>query len=60
MRAYVMTTGVVFALLAVMHIWRMVVEGGSMATDPWFLAITAIAAGLSVWALVALRRSPRA
>ena len=60
MRAYVLTTGVVFALLAVVHLWRMIEERGSIATDPWFLIITCIAAGLSIWAFMTLRRSTRA
>jgi hypothetical protein len=60
MRAYVLTTGVIFALLAIVHVWRAIAERGSIATDPWFLIITCIAAGLSVWAFMTLRRSPRA
>ena len=59
MKTYVMTTGVVFGLLAVVHAWRAVEEGGHVARDPWFLVITAIAAGLSVWAFTVLRRSSR-
>jgi hypothetical protein len=59
MRAYVLTTGVVFGLLAVIHLLRMIEKRGSIATDPWFLIITCIAAGLSIWAFTTLRRSPR-
>jgi hypothetical protein len=57
MRAYVVTTGVLFALLALVHLWRMLEERASLATDPWFLIITLIAAGLSLWAWRVLRVS---
>jgi hypothetical protein len=50
MKTYVMTTGVVFALLALVHVWRAIVEGPHMATDPWFILITIIAGALSLWA----------
>ena len=59
MRAYALTTGVIFALLAVAHLYRVIVESHSLGTDPWFLIITAIAALLSVWAFTVARRSPK-
>jgi tetrahydromethanopterin S-methyltransferase subunit E len=59
MRAYVTTTGVIFGLLALVHIWRAVVEGPHLATDPWYVLITLIAAGLCLWAWRVLRGSPR-
>ena len=51
MRAYVMTTGVVFGLITVAHVWRAIVEGQRLATDPWFILLTVAVAGLCVWAL---------
>ena len=57
MRTYVMTTGVIFGLLVVAHVWRMIAESASLATDPWYLLITVAAGLLSVWALLLLRRS---
>ncbi|MDQ4079550.1 MAG: hypothetical protein M3125_02235 [Gemmatimonadota bacterium] len=39
MKAYVMTTGVIFALLVVAHIWRVSVES-QLATDPAFIMTT--------------------
>ncbi len=51
MKAYVFTTGVVFGLLVLVHIWRGVAEGPHLARDPWFVLITAVAAGLCVWAM---------
>ncbi len=59
MKTYVMTTGVVFGLLALVHVWRAIQEGAGLGKDPWFLLITAAAAGLSVWAFTVLRRSSR-
>jgi NO-binding membrane sensor protein with MHYT domain len=59
MRSYVITTGVVFSLLVVLHIWRVVVEGTQLMRDPWWVLITAAAAGLSIWAFAVVRRSQR-
>lgn len=59
MRAYVITTGVVFGLLTAVHVWRVIVEGAQLAKDPWWILVTAIAAALSIWAFVVLRRSSR-
>lgn len=56
MKAYLLTTATVFGLLTVVHIWRAVAESGTLATDPWFILITAISAGLCVWALRLLLR----
>lgn len=50
MKAYVMTTGVVFGLLTLAHIWRVVEEGTHLARDPWFVLITIAAGALSLWA----------
>lgn len=49
MKAYVMTTGVIFALLVVAHIWRVTVES-HLATDPAFIVTTIIATLLTLWA----------
>ena len=54
MRAYVVTTAVLFALLTVAHIWRIVVEP-HLAGDPWYLLITALSAGLAIWGARLLR-----
>ena len=61
MRAYVLFTASVFAILAVLHIVRLFAEGGHpFATDPWFVwgnvAGIAFCAGLVAWAVTLLRR----
>ena len=59
MKAYVMTTGSVFGLIVVAHVVRAVAEGPHVATDPFFILTTAIAAALGVWAWRVLRLMPR-
>jgi hypothetical protein len=54
MKAYVITTGALFALLTVLHVWRMLAER-HLAQDPWYLLVTALAAGLGLWAWRVLR-----
>jgi uncharacterized protein (TIGR03382 family) len=56
MKAYVTTTGVVFALVVVLHIWRAVEEGTSVARNPIFVASTIAVAVLAVWAWQVRRR----
>ena len=59
MKAYVMTTGAVFALLTLAHLLRIIVEGPHLAKDPFWVLVTIAAAGLCVWALWLLRLSKR-
>jgi hypothetical protein len=56
MKAYVTTTGVVFTLVVVLHIWRAVEEGASVARNPIFVASTIASAALAVWAWQVRRR----
>jgi hypothetical protein len=59
MKAYVTTTGVIFGALFVVHVWRVIVEGTQLARDPFWVLITVVAAALSIWSLLVLRRSSR-
>jgi hypothetical protein len=59
MKAYVMTTGVIFALLTLAHLLRIIVEDRHLATDPLYILITVAAAGLCLWAWRLLRVSTR-
>jgi hypothetical protein len=45
-KAYVITTAVVFGLLTVVHIWRFLAEGTYLARDSFFVLITNAAAAL--------------
>ena len=57
---YVITTGVVFGLITLTHIWRLVVEP-HLLREPWFMLLTVAAAGLAVaaWRVARRTSSPR-
>lgn len=59
MKAYVITTGVVFGLLTISHLLRIVMEDPHLATNPVYILITIASAALSIWAWYVLRRSKR-
>ncbi len=50
MKAYVITTGVVFAALVIAHVARLFAEGAHLLTEPFFVFLTAAAASLAIWA----------
>jgi hypothetical protein len=50
MKLYLTLTAVVFALLTIMHVWRVVAESVALAKDPFFLLTTILSAALCVWA----------
>ena len=60
MKAYLITTGTLFGLLTMVHLWRVIEEWPHLGTDSWFLIITLVAAALCVWAWRLFRVSPRA
>ena len=59
MKAYVITTGAVFALLTLAHVLRIIMEWPHLAKDPFFLLITLATAAFCLWALRLLRLSKR-
>jgi len=59
MKAYLVTTGTVFGLIVVAHVWRVFVEGAHLARQPPFVLVTLAAAALSLWAWGLLGRSTR-
>jgi hypothetical protein len=59
MKAYVLTTGIVFGLLTLAHLWRIVAEGRQLLTNPWWIGITLGAAALGLWAWRLLRSAQR-
>ncbi len=59
MKAYVMTTGTVFGVLTLVHLWRIMEEGAHLATNPWFALVTVGAGALCLWAWRLVRLSTR-
>jgi hypothetical protein len=59
MKAYVITTGAVFGLITLAHLFRVIVEGSHLARDPIYILLTLVAAGLCLWAWRVLRLLPR-
>ena len=58
MKVYVITTGVIFALITIAHLARMVVEPRTL-TEPVYLFLTLLSAALAIWAVTLLRRLSR-
>jgi len=56
MKAYLITTGIIFALIVAAHILKAIEEGPGTAKDPFFIILTLLAAGLCVWAGRLLRK----
>jgi hypothetical protein len=56
MKAYLWTTGVLFGLVTVAHVWRIAAERPQLAKEPWYIGITILAAALCLWAFRLLRR----
>ena len=54
MKPYIVTTGALFALLAIAHILRTFAEWPRLGTDPWFIVegpgIGVLAAAVAIWA----------
>ena len=58
MKPYVATTGAIFGLIVGAHVLRVLDEGASLVSDPWFLLTTLAAAAFAGWSL-RLLRAPR-
>jgi len=56
MKAYLVTTGSIFAVLTGLHIWRAFAE---KALDPMMILMGLLAAGLCIWAFGLLRNLSR-
>ncbi len=59
MKAYLVTTGSLFGVLTVLHVWRIIEEGPQLARNPWWILITIAAAALAVWAWRLVRLAAR-
>jgi hypothetical protein len=59
LKAYLLTTGTIFGLVAVFHVFHLVADWSTLPSRPWFgvgVGATAVVGGaLSVWALRLLR-----
>jgi len=55
MKAYLITTGFVFALITLAHVARVFAGGRHLATEPVFVLLTILSASLAVWAWRLLR-----
>jgi hypothetical protein len=49
-KAYLITTGTVFAMIVAAHVARVFAEGARLVREPVFFGLTVLAAGLSFWA----------
>jgi hypothetical protein len=56
MKPYLITTGTIFGLITLAHIWRILAENHHLAVDPLFLALTVLSTFLCFWAFRLLRR----
>jgi hypothetical protein len=56
MKAYVLTTGIVFVLVIAAHVARLAAEGLPPLQDPSFVFTSVLAAALVVWAARVLRQ----
>ena len=59
MKAYVVTTGTLFALIVAAHIWRAFEEGPEIAKSPVYIILIAVAACLALWVWRVLKTMPR-
>jgi hypothetical protein len=51
MKAYLAVTATIFAILTVLHIWRILFESAALARDPVLVSITILSAVLCIWAV---------
>jgi hypothetical protein len=60
MKAYLITTGILFTLLALAHVLRTVSEWSHVTSDPWFAlevpGLAVVAGAIAAWAWSLLRR----
>ena len=58
MKSYLLTTGVIFALIVVAHVLRIMAEGPKLLLQPVFALTSILSVGLALWAWRLFRRLP--
>lgn len=58
MKAYLVTTAIIFLVVLVAHVARATQES-HLLRDPWFLGSSIISAALAVWAFRLMRAMPK-
>ena len=58
LKAYVVTTGLIFGVITLAHLWRMAVEWQRVVSEPFYLFLTVLAAALCGWAFSLVRERP--
>jgi len=59
-KVYLATTGILFALLAVLHVWRLVTQWPGIGADLWVVAGgSLLSAALALWAFALLLTTGR-
>lgn len=56
MKAYVLTSGLVFALIVAVHVARVAIEGAHLLREPAFAATSLLSLALAIWAWRTFRR----
>ena len=59
MRAYVLTSGLIFLALALAHAARFVAEGAAPLHNPLFITTSLLGWGMALWAAVIFRSAGR-
>ena len=59
MKAYLITTGILFVGMIGLHILKAYYEGIHTLKDPHFILLTLLSAGLAVWAFCLLKSVSR-
>lgn len=50
MKAYTSTTGIIFGLITLAHVFRIILENHALAKDPIYGLLTVLTTALSIWA----------
>ncbi len=59
MKAYLLTTGLVFTLIVAAHVARLFAEGARLLKEPAFVFTSILSAGLAAWAWNLFRQRAR-